>query len=66
MDLEFNNSQFQTNNTDLLKNEQFVNPLVGFYLASQFMTASYLRPLIDEMENTIELIDARIAALANA
>jgi hypothetical protein len=30
------------------------------------MTASYLRPLIDEMENTIELIDARIDALTNA
>jgi len=30
------------------------------------MTASYLRPLIGEMENTMGLIDARIEALANA
>jgi len=30
------------------------------------MTASYLMPLIDEMENTMELIEARIEALANA
>ena len=64
--LEINQSQFQTSNTDLLNNEQFENLLVGFYLTSQFMTASYLRPLIDEMENTIELIDARIDALTNA
>lgn len=64
--LEINSSQFQTRNTDLLDNEQFENLLIGFYLTSQFMTAGYLRPLIDEMENTMELIDARIDALANA
>ena len=56
--LDINNSQFQTSNTDLLNNEQFENLLVGFYLTSQLMTASYLRPLIDEIENTMELIDA--------
>ena len=64
--LEINQSQFQTSNTDLLNNEQFENLLVGFYLTSRFMTASYLRPLIGEMENTMHLIDARIEALANA
>jgi len=64
--LEINQSQFQTSNTELLENEQFENLLVGFYLTSRFMTASYLRPLIGEMENTMNLIDARIEALANA
>ena len=64
--LEINNSQFRASNTELLENEQFENLLVGFYLTSQFMTASYLRPLIDEIENTIELIGARIDALTNA
>ena len=64
--LEINNSQFRASNTELLENEQFENLLVGFYLTSQFMTASYLRPLIDEIENTIELIGARIDALTKA
>ena len=64
--VRINQSQFQTSNTELLENEQFENLLVGFYLTSRFMTASYLRSLIGEMENTMELIDARIEALANA
>ena len=64
--LEIYQNQFQTSNTELLKKEQFENLLVGFYLTSQFMTASYSRPLIGEMENTRDLINARIEALANA
>ena len=64
--LDINNSHFRASNTELIENEQFENLLVGFYLTSQFMTASYLRPLIDEIENTIELIGARIDALTKA
>jgi hypothetical protein len=42
---------------------KFENLLVGFYNTSVFMTSGYYSPLKDSIEESLSLIDQRLAIL---
>jgi len=48
---------------DLLQSVKFENLLVGFYNTSVFMTSGYYSPLKDSIEESLSLIDQRLAIL---